>query len=61
MDKRIVILLLVLFTLHQSGAWSLWKSTEQKTNTNDNKSQETNTTINSTPIKIKWITSIVRW
>jgi hypothetical protein len=30
MDKRIVILLLVLFTLHQSGAWSLWKSTEQK-------------------------------
>jgi hypothetical protein len=51
MDKRIVILLLFLFTLHQSGAWSFWKSTEQKTNTNDKKSQENNTTINSTPIK----------
>jgi uncharacterized protein YpmB len=51
MDKRIVILLLILFTIHLSGAWSFWKSTEQKTNTNDNKSQQTYTTINSTPIK----------
>jgi hypothetical protein len=40
MDKRIVILLLVLFTLHQSSAWSFWKSTAQETNTSDNKSQK---------------------
>ncbi len=40
MDKRIILLLLVLITLHQTGAWSFWNS-EQKTNTNDMKLQET--------------------
>jgi hypothetical protein len=61
MDKRIIILLLVLFTLRQSDAWSFWKSTEQKqTQTIINHKKLTQQTI-SHQLKIKWITSIVRW